>query len=101
MKKVSEIFSDYKSGKNISNAVVEHVILKKKSKKVEIIISSDNYIEMDEIEGLNFFVKKRFYLNDSKVTINYTDNVVMKPLEEEIDNILKAIAAKHPLLKGH
>ena len=100
MKNVSEIFSDYKDGKNINNAIVEHVILKKKSKKIEIIITSNKYIDMEDIDSFNYFIKKRFSLKESKVTINYTDDVVIKPLEEELDNILNAISKKHPLLKG-
>ena len=100
MKNVSEIFSDYKDGKNINNAIVEHVILKKKSKKIEIIITSNKYIDMEDIDSFNYFIKKRFSLKESKVTINYTDDVVIKPLEEELGNILNAISKKHPLLKG-
>lgn len=100
MKKVNEIFSDYDAGINISNAVVERVVLKKKSKILEITIISDKYIEMDEINGLNNFVIKRFALNDSKIIIKYSDNVERKPLEEEIDNILASIANSHPFLKA-
>ena len=64
MKRINEVFSDYEAGFNISNAIVDGVVLKKKSKILELKITSDKYIEFSEIEGLNNFIKERFVLND-------------------------------------
>ncbi|MDD6796489.1 MAG: DNA polymerase III subunit alpha, partial [Clostridiaceae bacterium] len=100
MKRVSEIFSDCDFGRNISSALVESAIVKKKTKTLELKINSDRYIEVSEIEALNDFIKKRFVLNDSKITINYTGEVDKKPIEDEIEDILSLYADKHPLLKG-
>ena len=100
MKRINEFLSDYEAGPNISNAVVEEVILKKKSKILEMKITSDKYIEFSEIEGLNNFIKERFVLNDSKVTIIYTDDVKKKPVEEAIKDMIYIMGDRHPLLKA-
>ena len=100
MKRINEVFSDYEAGCNISNAIVDGVVLKKKSKILELKITSDKYIEFSEIEGLNNFIKERFVLNDSKITIMYTDEVQQKPIEEAFENIMLILSDKHPLLKA-
>ena len=41
MKKVGEVFSDYDAGSNIKAALVESVVLKKRSRILEMEISSD------------------------------------------------------------
>ena len=61
LRKINEIFSDYKVDGNISTATVQAAVLKKKSKVLEIKLSSDKYINVKEIEGFNAFIKKIFY----------------------------------------
>ena len=100
MKRINEIFSDYEAGSNISLATVDGIILRKKSKALEIKISSDKYIEISEIEELNNFIKERFVLNDSKIIIKYTEDAHINPIEDELKNILNALSNKHPFLKA-
>ena len=78
MKRINEVFSDFNTGSNISTALVESAVLKKKSKTLELAISSDRYIEIQEIEELNNFIKRRFYLEHSKIAVNYTEEVKRK-----------------------
>ena len=52
MKKVGEVFSDYKLKGSIASALVENVKVKKRSRIMEMEISSDDYIELQEIEDL-------------------------------------------------
>ena len=99
MKRINEVFSDFKAGKNISTAFVNSAVLKKKSKTLDLTISSDIYIEVKEIEDLNSFIKRRFYLDNSNIIINYSDGVEMKPIEEEIKSIIEYISNKHPFLR--
>ena len=99
MKRINEVFSDFNTGSNISAALVESAVLKKKSKTLELAISSDRYIEIQEIEELNNFIKRRFYLEHSKIAVNYTEEVKMKPIEEEIKNIISYVSNKHPFLR--
>ncbi|GIM28401.1 DNA polymerase III PolC-type [Clostridium polyendosporum] len=100
MKRINEIFSDYEASGNIKSAIVESIILMKKSKRLEIKISSDQYIEIREFAGLNRFIKKRFALEDSIITVKYADGTDKKPIEEEITNIVLFMADKSPVLKA-
>jgi DNA polymerase-3 subunit alpha (Gram-positive type) len=100
MKTINEIFSDYKAGENLNTAMVEAVVLSKKNKTLEMKISSDKYIEIRELEGLNKFIRKRFALEDSKIVVNYADGTDKKPIEEELKNIVFSASHKYPALKA-
>ena len=100
LKKVSEIFSDYNTEGNLSTAIVESAVLKKRSKILELKISSDKYINVKGIEGLNRFIRKRFSLNDSKITVEYAEGVAKRPIENELEDILSSMSDKHPLLNA-
>jgi len=100
MKRINEIFNDYKADGNISDAFVEGVVLSKKTKTLEMKIRSDKYIEIRELEYFNNFIKKRFALDDSRIVVNYDDGMNKKPLEEELKNIVLLMADKYPALKA-
>jgi len=100
MKRVNEAFSDYKLGGNINTAFIESVSLRKRTKVLEMEISSDNYIEIGEIESFSNFIKERFELNDSKITVKYTEEVKIRPIEEELKNIILSMSKKYPALKA-
>jgi len=100
MKRVNEAFSDYKLSGNINTAFIESVTLRKKTKVLEMEISSDNYIEIGEIESFSNFIKERFELNDSKITVKYTEEVKIRPIEEELKNIVFSMSKKYPALKA-
>ncbi|WP_459476271.1 DNA polymerase III subunit alpha [Clostridium saccharoperbutylacetonicum] len=100
MKRVNEAFSEYESRGNLNTAIIESVVLRKKTKILEMEISSDNYIELNEIESFNNFIKQRFSLNDSKIRVKYTDAANIKPIEEELENIICSLSNKYPALKS-
>lgn len=100
MKRINEIFSDYKAVGNIDAAIVESVVLSKKSKTLEMKINSDKYIEISEFEYLNKFIRKRFALDDSIIAVKYSDGTEKKPIEDELENIVLSVADKYPALKA-
>ncbi|AFM39878.1 DNA polymerase III, alpha chain [Desulfosporosinus acidiphilus SJ4] len=100
MKTINEIFSDYETRGNLKTAIVEAVVLNKNTKTLEMKISSDKYIEVSEIEGINEFIKKRLALNDSIITIEYHEGTDRKPLEAELKNIVLMLVDKSPILKS-
>ena len=51
MKRINEVFSDFNTGSNISAALVESAVLKKKSKTLELAINSDRYIDIQKIKS--------------------------------------------------
>lgn len=99
MKRINEIFSDYAANGNINTAIVESVVLSKKSKRLDMEISSDKYIEIREFEDLNRFIRKRFVLEDSIISVKYADGTDKKPIEEELKNIVFLLSDKQPVLK--
>ncbi|MBD7909966.1 DNA polymerase III subunit alpha [Clostridium cibarium] len=100
MKRVGEVFSDYKMYGNINTAVIESVAIRKRTRILEMEISSGNYIEIEEIDKLSKFIKEKFQLNDSRITVKYSDGITVKPIEEELKNIVLYMAKKHPVLKA-
>jgi DNA polymerase-3 subunit alpha (Gram-positive type) len=100
MKKINEIFSDYEVIGNINTAMVEAVVLSKRTKALEMKIISDKYIEIGEFEGLNKFIRKRFALKDSKIVVKYTEGTDKKPIKEELKNIVLLLSSKYPALKA-
>lgn len=99
MKRINEIFSDYGANGNINAALVESVVLKKKSKRLEMQISSDKYIEVKEFQKLNRFIRERFALEDSVIAVKYADGIQKKPIEDELKSIVLLMSDKHPVLK--
>lgn len=100
MKRIDQIFSDYRAAGNINTALVEGVVLSKKTKTLEMKISSDKYIEIREFERLNKFIRERFALEDSVITVNYAEGVNKKSIEDELKNIMLLLADKYPILKS-
>lgn len=47
-------------------------------------ISSDKYIEVREFECLNKFIRERFSLEDSIITVKYADGTDKKRIEKEL-----------------
>jgi DNA polymerase III subunit alpha, Gram-positive type len=100
MKRINEVFSDYEARGNISTAIVEAVVLSKKTKTLEMKINSDKYIEVGEFDRLNKFIRERFALEDSIITVKYAEGTEKKPIEEELQNIVFSVADKYPALKA-
>ena len=55
IKKVSEVFSDYKTGSNIQYAQIKELNVIKKTNTLQVVIYFDEYIEIKEIWFLENF----------------------------------------------
>lgn len=100
MKRINELFKDYKAKGNINTAAVERVILRKSTNTLELIIRSDKYIEIEEIIDFSKYIIDKFPLKDSKIIIAYDKNTHKKPIEEELRKILIFLADKYPALNA-
>ncbi len=100
MKTINEIFNDYEVRGNINTAIVEGVVLRKSDKTLEMKIRSDKYIQVREIELLNKFIKERFALNDSKIIVEYAEEIDKMPIEEELRDIIFVMSDEYPVLKA-
>jgi len=100
MKRIKDVFSDYNAGDSICEALVEGVVLSKKTKTIELKIISDKYIDEEETARLNDFMIKRFMLDDSKIVVSYRGDAARKPIKEELKNISVMLSEKYPALKS-
>ncbi len=100
MKRIKDVFSDYNAGDSISAALVEGVVLSKKTKTLELKIKSEKYIDLKEIKCLNDFIKKRFALEGSRIIVNYTEDANKRPTKEELKSIFNVLSEKYPALKS-
>ena len=99
-KKVREVFKDYETESNIINASIKQLNLAKKENKLQMILESDEYIEIKELWFIEKFIKQRFKLNYVEILIKYTENAKVKSIEEEWVNITCYMARKYPVTKS-
>ena len=99
LKKVKEIFSDYKTRANILEAKILGLNLLKKKRILELILSSDEYIEIKEIWYLEKYLRERFLFENIELEIKYTEDVKIKNVEDEWTNLICYMTHKYPLAK--
>ncbi len=98
-KRINEVFSDCKLSGGINTALIEKVTLFKETKTLEMSLTSNKYIDNGEIENLNNFIKQRFFLEDSKIIINYLGEEI-EPEKSDFGQIISSISDKYPSLKA-
>ena len=100
LKKLEEIFSDYKTNSNIKYAKVEALNVIKKTNSLEVILNYDEYIEIKEIWLFEKFLKERFQFKNTDVKIKYHETVEKKSIQQEWKNIIAYMSHKYPLAKS-
>ena len=98
-KEIGELFSDYKTNSNITDAEIIKMNLYKKINSLEIQIQAKEYIEIKEIWYFEKFLRQRFQFEQVHIKINYAENVRKKPIVDEWENIVCLMAHKYPLMK--
>ena len=98
-KKIQEIFADYKTKANILDAELVALNLVKKKNMLQLIIKSDEYIEVKELWYFEKYLKERFMFENIELQIKYTENVKIKTVQDEWTNIICYMAHKYPLAK--
>ena len=96
---IGDVFSDYKTNSNITDAEIVKMNLFKKINSLEIQIQSKEYIEIKEIWYFEKFLRQRFQFEQVHIKINYLDGVRKKPIADEWENIVCLMAHKYPLMK--
>ena len=99
LKKVKEVFSDYKTQSNIQNANIEKMNLIKKVNTLEIVLQSDEYLEIKEIWYFESFLMERFQFSQVNMIIKYIENVEINSIEKEWKNLICYMTHKYPLMK--
>jgi len=99
MKKIGEVFNDYKTNSNIADAEITKMNLIKKINTLEIGMNSKEYIEIKEIWYFEKFLRERFQFGQVHMIIQYEDGVRKKSIESEWENLICYMAHKYPLMR--
>lgn len=99
LKTVKEVFSDYKTQSNIQKSRIEKMNLIKKINALEIVIQSDEYLEIKEIWYFESFLMERFQFSHVDMIINYAESVEINSIEQEWKNLICYMTHKYPLMK--
>ncbi len=97
LKKIEEIFSDYKTGSNLKYAQVESFNVSKKTNTLQVVLFFDEYIEIKDIWNFENFLKERFKFDHIDIKMNYYEKVEKKSIQEEWKNIISYMSHKSPL----
>ena len=99
MKKIGEVFSDYKTNSNIVDAEITKMNLIKKANTLEISMEAKEYIEIKEIWYLEKFLRERFQFGQVHMLIQYQEGVRKKSIKSEWENLICYMAHKYPLMR--
>lgn len=98
-KLISEVFSDYPTENIIKQAKIQAMNLIKKANVLEIDLQSENYLEIKELWYFEKFLKERFQFSNIDIKIKYSENVTIKPIEKEWENLICYMVHKYPLMR--
>ena len=99
-KTIKEIFKDYNSESFSLNAGrIKSINLFKKTNKLELIITADEFIKIEDIYKFEQYLKQRFNIFDASIKVEYTKELDVD-LQQEWNLIICYMAHKHPLSKA-
>ena len=98
-KLIEEVFSDYKTEENIKKAKILSLNFLKKANILEINLESEDYIELKELWYFEKFLKERFQFSNIDIKMKYSENVKIKPIEKEWENLICYMVHKYPLMR--
>ena len=99
LKNVKEIFKDHNSNSfELNAAKIKSLNLFKKISKLELVLISEQPIQIKAIEEFETYIRKRFMLENVETIIEY-QNEIDVDITKEWKDILSYITIKHPFSK--
>ena len=99
-KTIKEIFKDYNSESFSLNAGrIKSINLFKKTNELELIITADDFIKIEDIYKFEQYLKQRFNIFEARTKVEYTKEIDVD-LQKEWNLIICYMAHKHPLSKA-
>lgn len=99
-KTIKEIFKDYDSNSfSLNSGRIKSINLFKKTNKLEMIITADEIIKIEDIYKFEQYLKNRFNIFEANVKVEYTNPIEVN-IEKEWDYVICYMAHKHPLSKA-
>ena len=97
---IKEIFPDYNTENNIIDSEIKAINLYKNSNKLEMSLSSKDYIEIKDIWDFEKYLKNRFNIENAILDMEYLDTASVKEIKDEWRNITCLMAHKFPITKA-
>ena len=86
-KTIKEIFKDYDSNSfSLNAAKIKSINLFKKTNKLELIITAEEFIKIEDIYNFEQYLKKRFNIFEANIKIEYSNRIEID-IEKEWDLI--------------
>ncbi len=99
-KTIKEIFKDYNSNSFALNAgKIKSLNLFKKTNKLEIVITADEFIKIEDIYNFEQYLKNRFNIFEVNIKVEYSKAIEVD-IAKEWNLIICYMAHKHPLSKA-
>ena len=99
LKKIKEIFSDYKNNTQIQECYISKIGIHKKTSKLTIILKTDKFVQIKDMWDFEKYLMERFQIKDIEMIFNYEENTKIPEVKDEWKNIICYMAHKHPLMK--
>ena len=99
-KTIKEIFKDYNSNSFALNAgKIKSLNLFKKTNKLEIVITAEEFIKIEDIYNFEQYLKNRFNIFEVNIKVEYSKAIEVD-IAKEWNLIICYMAHKHPLSKA-
>ena len=99
-KYIKEVFKDFETNNNLSDAQIENINLYKKLNKLQIDLISSKPIKIEEIGIFENYLQNRFNVDKALTNIKYQDVEIEQNIESNWNNIISYITAKEPFSKA-
>ena len=99
LKKIKEIFSDYKNNSQMQECYISKIGINKKTNKLTIILNTDKFVQIKDMWDFEKYLMERFQIKDIEMIFNYEDETKIPDIKDEWKNIICYMAHKHPLMK--
>lgn len=99
LKKIKDIFSDYKNNSQIQDCYICKIEINKKLNKLTIILKSEQFVQIKDMWDFEKYLVERFKIRDIEMIFTYNENTKIPEVQNEWKNIICYMAHKHPLMK--
>ena len=99
LKKIKEIFSDYKNNSQMQECYISKIGINKKTNKLTIILNTDKFVQIKDMWDFEKYLMERFKIKDIEMIFNYEEETKIPNVKDEWKNIICYMAHKHPLMK--
>lgn len=101
MQKVKDIFSDYQNKQaRINEAEFVKANLYKKSNRLEVCLTSNEKISIDEISNFEEYIVNRFKVASARIEIQYVDVEIEPTIESDWEKLVTYMSKKEPMTRA-